>query len=199
VLLIGPLGVGKSHQVQAIGQEVLKAGFLVLNRSIFDLVRELLTQESQASEGRLLNKYLKPDPLIIDHMGLKILPPKSGEILLEIIMRRHVSRSTMVTSNRPIAEWGKLLKGRARRQRHPRPFAPSSRDHSDQRAKLPTSGKNQTTPPRAQQLNFAFNRCSLPSVKRKIPHPLRGPLPNFSQTFYYGVRFSFDNHCLVLN
>src|ERR1700739_1669270 len=58
---------------------------------------------------RLLNKYLKPDLLIIDDMGLKILPQKSGEILLEIIVRRYENRSTMMTSNRPIEEWGKLL------------------------------------------------------------------------------------------
>jgi len=109
VLLVGPPGVGKSHLVQAIGREVLKAGFLVLYRSIFDLVRELLTQETQIAESRLLNKYLKPDLLIIDDMGLKILPQKSGEILLEIIMRRYENRSTMMTSNRPIEEWGKLL------------------------------------------------------------------------------------------
>ena len=109
MLLVGPPGVGKSHLVQAIGREVLKAGFLVLYRSIFDLVRELLTQETQVAESRLLNKYLKPDLLIIDDMGLKILPQKSGEILLEIIMRRYENRSTMMTSNRPIEEWGKLL------------------------------------------------------------------------------------------
>src|SRR5260370_3020799 len=45
----------------------------------------------------------------IDDMGLKILPQKSGEILLEIIMRRYENRLTMMTSNRPIEEWGKLL------------------------------------------------------------------------------------------
>jgi len=109
VLLVGPPGVGKSHLIQAIGLEILKAGFLVLYRSIFDLVRELLTQETMAGEACLLNKYLKPDLLVIDDMGLKILPPKSGEILLEIIMRRYENRSTMMTSNRPIEEWGKLL------------------------------------------------------------------------------------------
>ena len=59
--------IGKSHLVQAIGREVLKAGYLVLYRSIFDLVRELLSQETQLGEGRLLNKYLKPDLLIIYH------------------------------------------------------------------------------------------------------------------------------------
>jgi DNA replication protein DnaC len=109
ILLVGPPGVGKSHLVQAIGREVLKAGHLVLYRSIFDLVRELLESSSQLGEGRLLKKYLKPDLLIIDDMGLKILPQKSGEILLEIIMRRYENRSTMMTSNRPIEEWGKLL------------------------------------------------------------------------------------------
>src|SRR5205085_9135840 len=65
--------------------------------------------QTQAGETRLLAKYLKPDLLIIDDMGLKVLPVKSGEILLEIIMRRHENRSTLMTSNRPIEEWGKLL------------------------------------------------------------------------------------------
>jgi DNA replication protein DnaC len=94
-VLIGPPGVGKRYLSRAIGIEAIKAGFLVLYRSVFDLVRELSVEASQASESRLLGKYLKPDLLIIDDMGLKILPPKSGEILLEIIMRRYENRSTL--------------------------------------------------------------------------------------------------------
>jgi hypothetical protein len=53
--------------------------------------------------------YLKPDLVIIDDMGLKALPKHSGEYLLEVIMRRYENRSTIMTSNRPLEEWGKLL------------------------------------------------------------------------------------------
>lgn len=62
-----------------------------------------------ADNARLQRLLLKPDLLIIDDMGLKNLPARSGEILLEIIMRRHENRSTLMTSNRPVEEWGQLL------------------------------------------------------------------------------------------
>lgn len=109
VFLIGPPGLGKSHLAQAIGYQAIKAGFHVLYTSIFDLVRQLQAEVSPAEMDRTLTRYLKPDLLIVDDMGLKVLPPKSGEILMEVIMRRYEVRSTLMTSNRPIEEWGKLL------------------------------------------------------------------------------------------
>jgi len=108
-LLVGPPGLGKSHLVQAIGRQLIHAGFSVLYRSIFDTVRDFLHDEAFEGHDRIMNKYLKPDVLILDDMGLKQLPKRSGEYLFEIIMRRHELRSTMMTSNRPLEDWGKLI------------------------------------------------------------------------------------------
>jgi DNA replication protein DnaC len=109
VLWLGPPGVGKSFLVQAIGYQALKAGYSVLYRSIFDVVRDFLHDEALGGEDKVLARYLKPDLLVIDDMGMKQLPKRSGEYLFEIIMRRYETRSTMMTSNRPLEDWGKLL------------------------------------------------------------------------------------------
>jgi len=109
VLLLGPPGTGKSHLVQALGYQAIKAGHTVLYRSIFDVVRDFLHDEALGGEEKVLTRYLKPDLLVIDDMGLKQLPKRSGEYLFEIIMRRYENRSTMMTSNRPLEDWGKLI------------------------------------------------------------------------------------------
>ena len=109
VLFLGPPGTGKSHLVQALGYQAIKSGFTVLYRSIFDVVRDFLHDEALGGQDKVLGKYLKPDLTIIDDMGMKQLPKRSGEYLFEIIMRRYQVRSTIMTSNRPLEDWGKLI------------------------------------------------------------------------------------------
>ena len=108
-LWLGPPGTGKSHLVQALGYQAIKNGFTVLYRSIFDVVRDFLHDEAFAGQDKVMTRYLKADLLIIDDMGIKQLPKRSGEYLFEIIMRRYETKSTMMTSNRPLEDWGKLL------------------------------------------------------------------------------------------
>jgi len=109
VLLIGPPGTGKSHIAQALGYQAIKNGSTVLYRSIFDVVRDFLHEDAMAQQDRLMERYLRADLLVIDDMGMKQLPKRSGEYLFEIIMRRYQVRSTMMTSNRPLEDWGKLI------------------------------------------------------------------------------------------
>jgi DNA replication protein DnaC len=109
LLILGPPGVGKSHLVQAVGHQAARIGFTVLYRSIFDTITELIQAENFGDNIKTMNRYLKVDLLIIDDMGIKKLPKQSGEYLFEIIMRRYELRSTIMTSNRPLEEWGKLI------------------------------------------------------------------------------------------
>jgi len=109
VLWLGPPGTGKSHLCQAIGMALIRSGMTVYYRSIFDMVRDFLHDEAMDGHERILKRYLEPDLLIIDDMGMKQLPKRSGEYLFEVIMRRHGIRSTMMTSNRPLEEWSKLI------------------------------------------------------------------------------------------
>ena len=109
VLFLGPPGTGKSHLAQALGYQAIKSGHTVRYRSIVDLVRDFMQDEALGQPEKVLAKYLKSDLLIIDDMGMKQLPRNSGEYLFEVIMRRYEVRSTIMTSNRPLEDWGKLL------------------------------------------------------------------------------------------
>jgi DNA replication protein DnaC len=108
-LFLGPPGTGKSHLAQAIGQAVLQQGYRVLYRELHTLLEELAEATIDNSRNQLIEFLTSVPLLILDDFGMRKLPLTAAEDLLEIIMRRYERASTLLTSNRPVEDWGKLL------------------------------------------------------------------------------------------
>ena len=108
-LFLGPPGSGKSHLAQAIGQAVIQQGYRVLYRETYRLLEELAEATLEGTRKQHMELLTSVPLLILDDMGMRKLPLTAAEELLEIIMRRYERASTVLTSNRPVEDWGKLL------------------------------------------------------------------------------------------
>ncbi len=108
-LFLGPPGTGKSHLAQAIGFAVIQQGHRVGYREAHVLLEELADAQLAGTRKAYLRHVTTVPLLIIDDLGMKRLPPPAAEDLLEIVMRRYERASTLITSNRPVEDWGKLL------------------------------------------------------------------------------------------
>jgi DNA replication protein DnaC len=108
-LFLGPPGTGKSHLAQAIGQAAIQQGYRVLYREAHTLINDLADATLDGTRKEQMELFSTAPLLIIDDLGMRKLPSTAAEDLLEIVMRRYERTSTMLTSNRPIDDWGKLL------------------------------------------------------------------------------------------
>jgi len=109
VLFLGPPGVGKSHLSLALGLAALQNGYTAYYRSAFDLVTDLSDALRNEQRKECIKKLCSYQLLIIDEFGMKKMPPSAADDLLEIIHRRYEVASTIITTNRPINDWGVLL------------------------------------------------------------------------------------------
>ncbi|MFN8859097.1 MAG: ATP-binding protein [Gemmatimonadaceae bacterium] len=105
----GPPGTGKSHLAQALGQAAIQQGHRVLYREAHLLLEELTDATLDGTRKEVFTELSTVPLLIIDDLGMRKLPPTAAEDLLELIMRRYERASTILTSNRPVDDWGKLL------------------------------------------------------------------------------------------
>ena len=108
-MFLGPGGTGKSHLAQAIGQAAIQQGYKVLYRETHILLDELADAVADGTRKEYMESVATVPLLIIDDFGMRKLPHTAAEDLLEIIMRRYERFSTLLTSNRPVEDWGKLL------------------------------------------------------------------------------------------
>ena len=108
-LFLGPGGTGKSHLAQAIGQAAILQGHKVLYRQTHILLEEVGEATLEGKRKQYMESISSVALLIIDDFGMRKLPQTAAEDLLEIVMRRYERTSTLLTSNRPVDDWGKLL------------------------------------------------------------------------------------------
>lgn len=108
-LILGPAGVGKSHIAVSIGVRAVGAGYTVLYRSAFDLAEDLYEAAATGTRKALISRLTRVDLLILEDLGGGKLPTTAAEDLLEVFSRRYETGASILTSNRPIEDFGIVI------------------------------------------------------------------------------------------
>jgi DNA replication protein DnaC len=105
VLLTGPTGIGKSWLAQALAQKACRDGYRVLYRPARKLFRELSQAQADGSLSKLLPVLTKVDVLVVDDFAMHPMEEQERRLFLKICDDRYRRRSTVLTSQLPVAKW----------------------------------------------------------------------------------------------
>ena len=109
IILIGSNGVGKSTVAQNIGYQAVMQGHTVLFATAANMLSDLAVQDGDNALRRRLLHYARPKLLLIDEIGYLSYSNRHADLLFEIINRRYEQSSTVITTNRPFAEWNEVF------------------------------------------------------------------------------------------
>ena len=104
-VLVGPNGVGKTTLARNLAHQALIHGHTVLFTNAGQLLGDLAALDSDSALRSRLRHYAAPALLLIDEVGYLSYSNRHADLLFELISRRYELKSTVVTTNRPFAEW----------------------------------------------------------------------------------------------
>lgn len=108
-VLVGPNGVGKSTLARNITHQAILHGHTALFVSAGQMLGDLAALDSDSALRRRLRYYATPTLLAIDEVGYLSYSNRHADLLFELISRRYEDKSTLVTTNRPFAEWHEVF------------------------------------------------------------------------------------------
>lgn len=104
-ILLGGVGLGKTHLASAIGYEACLRGYSVLFTTAVDVINSLSAAQAAGQLKTCLKKYLKPSLLILDELGYLPIDKRGADLLFQVISKRYENGAILITSNRAYKDW----------------------------------------------------------------------------------------------